>query len=231
MQAHLYYAKWYSHLYHASRRSRPLCHNTIPQHRQRCQAEDLSSHRHWGHEAQEDAGPATKLPVLEACTQEDAGQGEQGAQVRQAEVEEQEGAWLGATAGVPHQHQPQQEVTSDPDHERHQADHGEDHGEGDGGVGGDHVEKEVDYGRHGAGAALGKEQNRWDGARFKDRDKMVSKCLKKKKKNHTGAMRREVPDEGNRRWYRGREERKKLRESRNETRQEPHRDDEKANEQ
>lgn len=69
-------------------------------------------------------------------------------------------------------------MTSDPDHERDQADHGENHGEGDGGVGGDHVEKEVDYGRHGAGAALGNEQNCWDEAKIEK--KMVSKCFKKK---------------------------------------------------
>lgn len=45
-------------------------------------------------------------------------------------------------------------MTSNPGHKRDQADHGEHHGEGDGGVGGDRVEKEVDYGRHGAGEAL-----------------------------------------------------------------------------
>lgn len=44
-------------------------------------------------------------------------------------------------------------MTSNPDDERDQAEHGEHHGEGDGGVGGDCVEKEVDYCRHGAGNA------------------------------------------------------------------------------
>lgn len=45
-------------------------------------------------------------------------------------------------------------MTSDPHQKRDQADHGQHHGEGDGGVGGDDVEEEVDYGRHGAGEAL-----------------------------------------------------------------------------
>lgn len=40
-------------------------------------------------------------------------------------------------------------MTSDPHQKRDQADHGQHHSEGDGGVGGDDVEKEVDYGRHG----------------------------------------------------------------------------------
>lgn len=147
--------KYYSHLCQVSGRPRPGCDNTIPQHRQSRQAEDLHPHCHRGHEAQEDAGAAAQLPVLEAGAQEDAGQGEQGAQVGQAEVEKQDGAGLGAAAGVPHQDQPQQEVTANPHHQRDQTDHGEHHGEGDGGVGGDRVEQEVDDGRHGAGRALG----------------------------------------------------------------------------
>lgn len=40
-------------------------------------------------------------------------------------------------------------MTSDPNHEGDHADHGQHHGEGDGGVCGDGVEKQVDYGRHG----------------------------------------------------------------------------------
>lgn len=125
--------------------------DTIPQHRQPRQAEDFHPHRHRGHEPQEDAGPAPKLPVLETGAEEDAGQGEQSAQVSQAKVEEQDGARLGAAALVSHQDQPQQQVTSDPDHKGDQTDHGQHQGEGDGGVGGDGVEEEVDYGRHGAG--------------------------------------------------------------------------------
>lgn len=94
------------------------------------------------------------MPVLEAGAQQDAGQGEQGTQVGQAEVEEQDGAGFGAAASVLHQNQPQQEVAAQSDHQGHQADQGQHCGEGDGGVGGDRVEEQVDNGGHGAGESL-----------------------------------------------------------------------------
>lgn len=96
------------------------------------------------------------MPVLEAGTQQDAGQGEQGTQVSQAEVEKQDGAGLGAAAAVPHQDQPQQEVAAQPDHQGDQADQGQHRVEGNGGVGGDGVEEQVDNGGHGAGKNLSK---------------------------------------------------------------------------
>lgn len=139
-----------SHLGQISRGSHLRCNDAIPQHRQSSQAEDFHPHRHRGHEPQQDARGAAELPVLEARAEEDAGEGEQGPQVGHAQVEEQDGAGLGAAARVPHQDQQQQQVTSDPNHQGEHADHGQHHGEGDGGVCGDGVEQEVDDGWHGA---------------------------------------------------------------------------------
>lgn len=130
------------------------CNNAVPQQRQSSQAEDFHSYCHRGHEPQQDTCPAAKLPVLETSTEEDAGEGEQGAQVSHAQVEEQDGARLGAAARVPHQDQQQEQVTSNPNHKGDHADHGQHHGEGDGSVCGDGVEKEVDYGWHGASEGL-----------------------------------------------------------------------------
>lgn len=129
------------------------CNNAVPQHRQSSQAEDFHSYCHRGHEPQQDTCPAAKLPVLETSTEEDAGEGEQSPQVSHAQVEEQDGAGLGAAARVPHQDQQQQQVTSNPNHKGDHADHGQHHSECDGGVCGDGVEKEVDYGWHGASQA------------------------------------------------------------------------------
>lgn len=142
-----------SHLRQISRRSHLRRDNAVPQHRQSGQAEDFHSDRHRSDEPQQDTRPSAELPVLEASAEEDAGKGEQSSQVCHAQVEEQDRAGLGAATRVPHQDQQEQEVTSDPNHEGDHADHGQHHGEGDGGVCGDGVEKQVDYGRHGTSEA------------------------------------------------------------------------------
>lgn len=155
----------HSHFCQTSRRSHPWCNDTIPQHRQCCQAEDLHSHCDWSCESQEDTGSTAKLPVIETGSQERTGQGEQSAKICQAEIKEHDGAWLGTTAGVPQQHQPEQKMTN-PDQKRDKADHWQHHTEGDGGVGGNHI-KEVYDSRHGSDKSDSKKMLLWNKDRWK----------------------------------------------------------------